>query len=137
MSPNDPANPAADALKLTTELVETAVESLLDGTDLGATAGNFLRDHQDRLVGLSVSAFKSLVETLKGAKTADDLHEAKLAYVRTLSYADLLLFQETSAEALASHANAQVRASSFFDAVADVGTRVVPKLVPALLKIVL
>lgn len=135
MSPTG-TNPAGDALVVTKELVATAIEAAIDGSDVGFAAAEFLRENEARLIGVSTAAFGVLVNALQGAKTADDLYQAKAAYVQNLTYDELLAFQETSAEALASHANAQVRASSFFDAVADVGTRIIPKLVPALLKIV-
>jgi hypothetical protein len=130
-------DPAAVAVTVTKEMVDKILDAVVDGTDLGAEARDFLRDNQDRLVGLSQASFKVLVHALQGAKTADDLYQAKTAYVQSLPYADLLTFQEASADALAKHANAQVRASTFFDAVAEAGTRIIPKLVPALLKFIL
>lgn len=134
MAPQD-KDLGSSVLTVTSELFEKVVTAALDGSSLGSAASAFLDDNRDRLIGMSTAAFRALVESLKDVKTADDLVAAKTTYVQNLSYDELLAFQETSAEALATHANSQVRAASFFDAVADVGTRIIPKLLPALLAI--
>lgn len=122
---------------VTTDFLNKIIQDLADGTAVGEGAVDFLVDNQDRLVGLSMKAFKTVVESLKGAKSVADVYKARVDYVNTLSVDDLLDYQSTSADKLYVHPNRAVRATSFFDTAAEVAGNVLPKLLPVLLKFIL
>jgi len=128
-SPAPSADPAAAALTLTGDMIESMALAMLDGTPAGEAAAAWLREKKPVLIGVGVDAVKALFGSIakqEGGLSAAYL--AKVAYINTLPYDLVVVVASTSAEALQKHADGRVRLASIFDEAGKVIINIAPKL---------